>query len=80
MSASLIQYDPAKLKRKRAEAGLTQEGLAFKSGVTQTHISRLERAAVPGTSVKSLAKLARGLKCKPADLMPADESREAAAA
>ena len=79
MSASLIPYDPAKLRRKRAEAGLTQEGLAFKSKVTQTHISRLERAAVPGISVKYLAKLARALKCRPVDLMPAEESREAAA-
>lgn len=69
-------YDPAKLKRRRKEAGFTQEGLAFKAHITSTHISRLERGKGTNISALYLEALAKALKCRPVDLQP-DEPREA---
>jgi transcriptional regulator with XRE-family HTH domain len=77
MGESQVLYDPVKLKRKRYEAGLDQLDLARKAKVSQTHISRLERGAVPSTTARCLAKLARALRCKRVDLMPDIEPREA---
>ena len=65
-----VSYDPAKLKRLREEAYLTQAGLGFKAHVTSTHISKMERGAVPAVTAKTLVNLARALQCEPADLRP----------
>lgn len=69
-------YDPAKLKRLREEAYLTQAELGFKAHVTSTHISKLERGVIPAVTAKTLVKLAKALNRKPADLQP-DAPREA---
>ena len=62
-------HDPAKLRRKRIEAGLNQMDLALETGIQQSHISRLERGA-SSTTPKSLARIARALGCTIADLLP----------
>jgi len=61
--------DAEAVRRKRAEAGLSQAQLAAKTGVTQPHISAIERGA-SSPSVDVLHALARAFGCKVQDLMP----------
>ncbi|MEU0001164.1 helix-turn-helix domain-containing protein [Streptomyces microflavus] len=61
--------DPEQIRRRRIEAGLTQEGLARLAGVTKSHISGVERG-VAGASAPMLGRLAIALECEVADLMP----------
>lgn len=49
------------LKRERATAGLTQEALATKSGVSRSTIAVLESATRTDTTAETLAKLAGAL-------------------
>jgi len=62
-------HDPAKLRRKRVEAGLNQTDLAQVTGIQQSHISKLERGR-SSTTPKSLARIAKALGCTIADLLP----------
>lgn len=62
--------DPAQIRRRRIEAGLTQESLGHRVGVTKSHISGIERGTA-GASAPVLARLAGEFKCAVADLMPA---------
>jgi transcriptional regulator with XRE-family HTH domain len=50
----------ANLRRLRREAGLSQEGLAGRTGLHPTEISRLERA-VREPRLGTIVRLARGL-------------------
>jgi transcriptional regulator with XRE-family HTH domain len=50
----------ANLRRLRTEAGLSQEGLADRTGLHPTEISRLERA-VREPRLGTIVRLARGL-------------------
>lgn len=72
-----VSYDPAKLRRLREEAFLTQAGLGFKAHVTSTHISKMERGAVPAVTAKTLVNLAKALGRKPAELQPDAEPLKA---
>ena len=53
----------ANLRRLRHEAGLSQEGLAERTGLHPTEISRLERA-VREPRLGTMVRLARGLGVK----------------
>ena len=53
--------------RLRAQKMLTQEALAERSGLDPSYISGIERG-VRNPSVLSLARLAKGLGCLPADI------------
>lgn len=55
------------LRRARKKAHLTQEALAEACGVHSTEIGRLERG-VRDPRLSTVAKVARGLKVKPAKL------------
>ena len=61
--------DPARVRRKRIEAGLTQTQLANQAGLSNAHLSQVERGG-RGASPKVLARLAGVLNCEIADLMP----------
>ena len=61
-----------KLRIARVIADLQQDELAERAGVHQTFISLLERGK-RGTTPATLAKLAEGLGCDIADLMPDGE-------
>ncbi|MFI6578663.1 helix-turn-helix domain-containing protein [Nocardiopsis sp. NPDC050513] len=56
------------LKERREDAGLTQEALADRAGVSADYVGRLERGARVG-SLPSIVKLARALDCDPGDLI-----------
>ena len=57
----------ANVRRLRKERGLTQERLAELSDLHMTDIARIEtQGRDPG--VKVIAKIARGLSCKTAEL------------
>jgi transcriptional regulator with XRE-family HTH domain len=63
------------LRRFREEAGLTQEGLAFASGVHPTYVSQLERG-LKSPSLDVIATLAAALKQKAYVLIRAAEEEE----
>lgn len=66
--AATRMLDSAELKRQRIFAGLSQEALGEKAGVTQAHISRLEAGDRDATR-ETLASLAKALRCKAVDLL-----------
>lgn len=66
--ASLPQ-DPARIRRKRIEAGLSQPALAKKAGVSKSTVYRIEEGLVPAQA-PTLRRLADALGCEIADLMP----------
>ena len=72
MSDSQPILDPAKLRRRRIEAGLNQGDLAEKARLHQTHICLLEKG-LRGTTPKTLGNLAAALGCKTTDLMPDEQ-------
>jgi transcriptional regulator with XRE-family HTH domain len=57
-----------RLKKIRAQRGLTQEGLADKAGVSRQYLSRLETGR-HDPSLSTLVKLAKALKVKVTDLL-----------
>jgi predicted transcriptional regulator len=55
-------------RRLRHAKGISQEDLAYESGVNRTYLSKLEKAATyPGLEI--IAKLATVLECDPAELL-----------
>ena len=69
------------LQRRRIAAGLTQEDLAHKSGLTRTHYQQVERGywkknEPANPSVKLLARVAQVLEIEIGDLLPSAESLE----
>ena len=62
------------LKRIRQERGLSQEELAFESGLHRTYISGVERG-VRNPTVIVLEKIARALKVPAAELLAEPASR-----
>lgn len=63
------------LQRYRLDAGLTQEDLAHKAGMTRTHYQQLERGwwkrdAPANPSLKVLVRLAQVLGVEPGALLP----------
>ena len=69
MSDSRTVIDPDELWRRRVEAELGQAELAALAGVTQSHISKIERGH-RGADPKTAGNIARALGCTIADLMP----------
>jgi len=56
------------VRRLRQAAGLSQEQLAFEAGLDRTYISQVERQR-RNITITVLARLARALKVKPAELL-----------
>ena len=56
------------IKTIREKKGMTQEGLANKSGVNRSLLNQLETQKVTNTSTNTLQKLANALDCKITDL------------
>lgn len=69
--------DHHKLKRIRESKGRSQQDLAELSGLSTTHISRLEMGR-GGVSANGLAALANALECQVTDLMPDESADETA--
>lgn len=65
--------DPARVRRKRIEAGLTQISLASQAGLSTAHMSSIERGG-RGASPKVLKRLAAVLDCEISDLMPQEST------
>lgn len=59
----------AKVKERRETLFDSAAGFARESGVTKQMISKVEKGEV-NPSILILRKLATGLKCEPADLLP----------
>lgn len=57
-----------KLRELRKQKGLSQEDLAFKSGLHRTYISDIERGS-RNVSLKNIEKIAKALGLKPQDLL-----------
>lgn len=63
------------LRRQRKEAGLTQEDLAHRAGLTRTHYQQIERGMwSPGRpsnpTIKVLSRLAMELDLEVSELLP----------
>lgn len=61
-------HDPEAVRRKRVAAGLSQVDLAERAGVSQPHISAMERGA-SSPSVEVLHALAEALGCDVEEIM-----------
>jgi transcriptional regulator with XRE-family HTH domain len=59
---------PPNLRRVRHQAGLSQEELAFRAGVTRNYVGGLERGEKSPT-LRTLDKLAEALGTSPLDLL-----------
>lgn len=63
------------LQQRRIDAGLTQEALAYKAGLTRTHYQQMERGSwskgsPSNPSLKVLVRVALALDIEPGDLLP----------
>ena len=58
------------LRQRRTAAGLTQESLAAKAGVSRASVVNIERGR-QGVSLSTLYQLADALDCQPSALLPA---------
>ena len=57
-----------KLRELRKQKGLSQEDLAFKSGLHRTYISEIERGS-RNLSLKNIEKIAKALGMSPKSLL-----------
>jgi transcriptional regulator with XRE-family HTH domain len=64
------------IRRRRLEAGLSQESLAYTAGLSRNHIQLMERGigAPPNPTLRTLYALADALACRVVDLLPPDAS------
>jgi transcriptional regulator with XRE-family HTH domain len=58
-----------RIRAARLAAGLTQEQLSAKSGVSQPTISALETSDIIQPTVRTLVRLAAGLGCEVGELI-----------
>lgn len=65
----------AQIKMRRIAAGLTQEELAAKMGLTQANISRIE-ASLKGPTVQTVVGISRALGCDVRELMGLDGQQD----
>lgn len=68
MSASPLQQLGARVRRRRAKRGLSQEKLGFEAGVHRTFVGAVERGEV-NISLVNLLRLAGALGCDPSGLV-----------
>ncbi len=66
----------ARLRQLRTAKALSQEALAEHAGLHRTFVSMVERGK-RNVTIATVEKLAKGLKCRMADLMPDAESGKA---
>ena len=59
------------MRRLRAKRGLSQEALAYESGINRTYLSAVERSE-RNVSIDNIARIARGLKIEPYLLLKDD--------
>jgi transcriptional regulator with XRE-family HTH domain len=57
-----------KVRKIRKQKNLSQEELAFRSGLHRTYISDIERGG-RNVSIKNIEKIARALGIKPSELL-----------
>ena len=57
------------IKQHRETRGLTQAQLAERSGLTITHLQKIEAGKRPGITLYTLARIAQGLTITPAELL-----------
>ena len=67
------------IREKRIEMGLTQDALAEKMGVSQSHIGRIESGAVRNPRRETLIKFQETLGFDLSEYMPPEKSEEAEA-
>jgi DNA-binding XRE family transcriptional regulator len=72
---SWVDFVSRQIREHRTRAGLTQEALAEKSGLPQSHISRLESGQHSPTA-KTLEKIAVALGAEPSVFDPSAAARE----
>lgn len=65
----LLQSVGKCIRTRRLELGLSQEELAFRSGLHRTYISFVEHGR-KNVSLESLERLAAGLNCSVRELIP----------
>lgn len=58
-----------KVRQKRLELGISQEELAFRSGLHRTYVGSVERGE-RNLSLENIFVFARALECSPHDLVP----------
>ena len=59
----------ALLRKKRLSIGISQEELAFRSGLHRTYVGSVERGE-RNLSLENIFVFAKTLKCHPRDLVP----------
>jgi transcriptional regulator with XRE-family HTH domain len=64
----------ANVKAARERLKLSQEELAYRTGIDRTYVSGIERA-VRNPSLKLIVKLADGLKVTPSELLASTKGR-----
>ncbi|MGA3065261.1 MAG: helix-turn-helix transcriptional regulator [Tepidisphaeraceae bacterium] len=64
----------AELRKARLAAGLTQEQLAFKAGVSRNYVSLLELDAKSPT-VQTLTRICKAIHVKPSALLARSEAK-----
>ncbi|TWX68055.1 helix-turn-helix transcriptional regulator [Colwellia demingiae] len=67
--SDLIQKFAEKLRAKRGENNISQDALSKLTDIDRSYIGRIDRGEV-NISLDKLFKIAKALKCQPADLMP----------
>ncbi|NEB00589.1 helix-turn-helix transcriptional regulator [Streptomyces sp. SID13726] len=66
---SRLAQDPARVRRKRVQAGLPQNQVAERVGISAAQLCRIEKGK-SGASAPVLLRLAEEFGCEVADLMP----------
>ncbi|MFI0528511.1 helix-turn-helix domain-containing protein [Streptomyces scabiei] len=74
-----LAHDPRRVHRKRVQAGLAQNQLAARIGISAAQLCRIEKGR-SGASAPVLARLAEALDCEIDDLMPPESAPEPDAA
>jgi transcriptional regulator with XRE-family HTH domain len=65
-----------RLKELRAAAGLTQQALAVKAGLSVSAVIHIEAGRIPDPRISTLKRLARALGCRIDDLAENGDEEE----
>lgn len=71
----MLQLLGDQIRSRRLAAGLTQESLAFKSGVHEVHLRRIERGST-NVSMATLMAVCEQLGCPMSELLADVEAAE----